>query len=92
MTGIKSVAEFDNKITYIVGYRNLYNIAVLFIALMMFLNPDATSKVLSLVVVVLGLKWMLTQVRENIDVVRINEMAFEEARTLNIEQGKKSKD
>lgn len=70
----KSYSEIDNKFTYIVGYRNLYNIAVLFVAFMAYINPDAVTKAISLVLIVLGLKWFLAQVRENIDVVMLNEM------------------
>ena len=70
--------ELDNKISYILMFRNSYNIAVLFVAGMMFLLGDATFKALSLVVVILGLKWMLTQMRENIDVVTINEEVAQE--------------
>jgi hypothetical protein len=76
----KSLSDVDNKLTYILGYRNLYNFAVLFIAYMAFLNPDAVTKALSLVLVVLGLKWLLTQVRENLDVVYLNDLASKEAK------------
>jgi hypothetical protein len=69
----KSLSEVDNKLTYVIGYRNLYNIAVLMIAVMAFLTPDAITKAISLILIVLGLKWFLTQVRENLDVVYINE-------------------
>lgn len=71
----KSLSDIDNKFTYVIGYRNLYNIAVLFIALMAFLSNNVTMQALSLIIVVLGLKWFLTQIRENLDVVYINEMA-----------------
>jgi len=70
----KSYSEIDNKFTYIVGYRNLYNIAVLFVAFMAYINPDAITKAISLILIVLGMKWFLSQVRENIDVVMLNEM------------------
>jgi len=75
----KSLSDVDNKMTYILGYRNLYNFAVLFVAFMAFLNPDAITKALSLVLVVLGLKWLLTQVRENLDVVYLNDLAANES-------------
>ena len=69
----KTVKEWDNKFTYVFGYRNTYNIAVLFVAFMMFILLDSSIKVLSLVVVILGFKWFLSQVRENLDVVALNE-------------------
>jgi len=71
--GTKSIKEIDNKLTYIIGFRNAYNIAVLFIAAMGYiLYPAAMIAVI--VLLVLGLKWFLSQIRENIDVVMINEM------------------
>jgi hypothetical protein len=69
----KTLSEIDNKLTYIVGYRNLYNIAVLMVSVMAYLTPDAITKAISLILLVLGLKWFLTQIRENIDVVYIND-------------------
>lgn len=73
----KSFREIDNKFTYIIGFRNLYNIAVLFIAAMGFLLYPATT-IAVIILLVLGLKWFLTQVRENIDTVAINELALKE--------------
>ena len=69
--------EWDNRLTYVVGHRNLFNIAVLFIAAyglttgleVMHLGADAavTVTMTMLVLIVLGLKWFLDQVVENID-------------------------
>jgi hypothetical protein len=73
----KSFKEIDNKFTYIIGFRNLYNIAVLFIAAMGYILYPATM-IAVIILVVLGLKWFLTQVRENIDTVAISEMALKE--------------
>jgi hypothetical protein len=73
----KTFKEIDNKFTYIVGFRNLYNIAVLFIAAMGYLLYPATM-IAVIILTVLGLKWFLTQVRENIDTVAISEMALKE--------------
>ena len=73
----KSFREIDNKFTYIIGFRNLYNIAVLFIAAMGFVLYPATTLAV-IILIVLGLKWFLTQVRENIDTVAISEMAMKE--------------
>jgi hypothetical protein len=79
----KSLSDIDNKLTYVIGYRNLYNIAVLFVALMVSFAANPLVQALSIVIVVLGLKWLLTQIRENLDVVYINEMASKELATLN---------
>lgn len=73
----RSFKEIDNKFTYIIGFRNLYNIAVLFIAAMGFMLYPATT-IAVIILLVLGLKWFLTQVRENIDTVAINEIALKE--------------
>jgi hypothetical protein len=73
----KKLREIDNKFTYIIGFRNVYNIAVLFVAAMGFLLYPATALIV-IVLVVLGLKWFLTQVRENIDTVAINEITTSE--------------
>jgi hypothetical protein len=73
----RSFKEIDNKFTYIIGFRNLYNIAVLFIAAMGFMLYPATT-IAVIILLVLGLKWFLTQVRENIDTVAISEMALKE--------------
>jgi cadmium resistance protein CadD (predicted permease) len=74
----KKLDEIDNKLTYVIGYRNLYNIAVLMVAVMAYLTPDAITKAISLILIVLGLKWFLTQVRENLDTVYINEQLVAE--------------
>jgi hypothetical protein len=73
----KSLSDIDNKFTYVVGYRNTYNIAVLFIAAMAYLLYPA-AMIAVIILVVLGLKWFLTQVRENLDVVYINEMSIKD--------------
>jgi hypothetical protein len=79
----KSFREIDNKFTYIIGFRNLYNIAVLFIAAMGYVLYPATT-IAVIILIVLGLKWFLTQVRENIDTVAISEMALKEHIELGI--------
>lgn len=73
----KTLKEIDNKFTYIVGYRNAYNLAVLFIATMGYLLYPA-AMIAVIILIVLGLKWFLTQVRENIDTVAINELALQD--------------
>lgn len=73
---------FDNRITFIVGYRNLFNIAVLFCCSWFFamveggaFPPEATPTVIVgiFIVVILGLKWCLTQIRENIDASAVHD-------------------
>ena len=72
----KLLKEYDNKATFIIGYRNLYNLVVLFISAM-YIAMGSQSEIQSLVgivIFVLGCKWFLTQCRENIDAMYINEM------------------
>jgi len=68
--------KVDNRLTYVVGFRNLYNIAVLSICSWFYValdsggfSPDVAPTVLmgAFILTVLGLKWFLTQIRENID-------------------------
>lgn len=63
--------KFDNRLTYIVGYRNLYNFAVLMIASMSLWFGDSLGTpyyyMLAMILYVLGFKWVIMQVRENID-------------------------
>ena len=72
----KLLKEYDNKATFIIGYRNLYNLVGLFISAM-YIAMGSQSEIQSLVgivIFVLGCKWFLTQCRENIDAMYINEM------------------
>ena len=72
----KLLKEYDNKATFIIGYRNLYNLVVLFISAM-YIAMGSQSEIQSftgIVIFVLGCKWFLTQCRENIDAMYINEM------------------
>ena len=66
---------FDNKMTFIIGYRNLYNFVVLMIASMSLYYGDVLGTpyffMLSLLLFVLGFKWFLDQVRENIDALDV---------------------
>lgn len=69
MVSLKKVTEVDNKITYLLLYRNVYNIAVLFVAFMA--DAMKSSPIIVIVLLVLGLKWTLSQIRENSDALEI---------------------
>jgi hypothetical protein len=63
---------FDEDITFVVGYRNLFNIAVMFVsAWYMFMAPGfVDSSVIyigALIMLIMGMKWFLIQVRWNLD-------------------------
>lgn len=69
--------EWDNRVTYVIGHRNLINIAVLFVSVYGMaagaevLHTGAESVVTvtmtMLIMFVLGLKWFFDQTVENID-------------------------
>jgi len=73
----QKLMNFDNKMTFIIGYRNLYNFVVLMIASMSLYYGDVLGTpyffMLSLLLFVIGFKWFLDQVRENIDALDVKD-------------------
>jgi len=73
----QKLMSFDNKMTFIIGYRNLYNFVVLMIASMSLYYGDVLGTpyffMLSLLLFVFGFKWFLDQVRENIDALDVKD-------------------
>jgi hypothetical protein len=67
------LAKFDNNLTYIVGFRNLYNICVLMVGFWSCIIPNALAAATGIIIVVLGLKWFLGQCRENIDSLDVSD-------------------
>lgn len=76
MTSLKQkFIEVDNRLTYIVGYRNLYNIAVMFVSTWFlivaqneFAGTSATVVFVgAFLMLVMSMKWFLTQIRDNVD-------------------------
>ena len=69
--------SFDNKMTFVVGYRNLYNFVVLMVAVMSLYYGEVLGTpyyfMLALLLFVLGFKWFLEQVRENIDAMDVTD-------------------
>ena len=77
MFSAKKIREIDNKLTYAVGYRNLYNIVVLAIGSVMLFTSSFNYAMLSTVgfiVFILGAHWFLEQMRQNIDAVYVSEL------------------
>lgn len=78
MFEVKKIKEIDNKVTYAIGYRNLYNIVVLAIGSVMImfsgLNSIAVMSTTGFIIFILGAKWFLDQMRENIDALSVVEM------------------
>jgi len=73
----QKLMSFDNKMTFIIGYRNLYNFCVLMIASMSLYYGDVLGTpyfyMLSLLLYIMGGKWFLDQVRENIDALDVKD-------------------
>ena len=66
----ESIKKWDNKLTFVVGYRNLYNIVVTFIAgvyLTMSGTQSGIQAFAGIILFVMGMKWFLSQCRENLD-------------------------
>ena len=72
----KKLFDADNKLTFIIGYRNLFNIAVMFWAFIYFVSShDGTlAYATGLIIFIMGCKWFLVQSRENIDAIDFYEM------------------
>ena len=72
----KKIKEMDNKITFAVGYRNLYNILILasgFVGVLF--TPLGTEfNWIAFVILVLGGKWFLSRMQDNIDTLSITEI------------------
>lgn len=82
-------SELDNRLTYIVGFRNLFNIAVMMVGFWFIYSAQTeilTDSTIVLVggflMLVLGMKWFLVQTRENIDATEVyDELKAEEIKT-----------
>ena len=68
---------FDNRMTYIIGFRNLYNFTVMAIGVMCLYFGEQLGTpyyfMLALIMFVFAGKWFLTQVRENIDTMDVTD-------------------
>ena len=77
MFSAKKIKEIDNKLTYAIGYRNLYNIVVLAIGSVMILFSGLSIAAMSsvgFIIFILGGKWFLHQMTENIDAISVSEL------------------
>jgi uncharacterized membrane protein len=75
MISAKEIKAIDNKLTFAIGYRNLYNILVLasgFVGVLF--TPLGTEfNWIAFVILVLGGKWFLTRMQDNIDTISVAE-------------------
>ena len=76
---IRKFKKIDNELNYAFLYRNMYNYAVIVLALWyLFTVPaEAVTQALGVVLLVMGFKWLLTQTRENLDTIAINKTLSE---------------
>jgi hypothetical protein len=69
---------FDKRITFIIGYRNLYAFCVAMIGAMCLYYGDVLSSsnyyMLSMILFVLSGKWFLDQMFENIDATYVQDV------------------
>ena len=69
--------RIDNRLTYIIGNRNLYNFAALFVACMSWWFADNLhSSELYMVFIILGVisgHWIESQIQQNIDATYVKD-------------------
>lgn len=72
----KQIKEIDNKLTFVIGYRNLANIIVTGIGAVMIFVPLTTFDVrmFGLVEFSIGTLFFLKQVYENIDAISVEDI------------------
>jgi hypothetical protein len=79
----KMIRKADDKINFIIGYRNLFNIVVLVLAFWFIVEsqsvglygtiPGVIEGSIGTLLMVLGGKWFLSQIRQNLDILEIKE-------------------
>lgn len=79
----KMISKADDRMNFIIGYRNLYNIVVLVLAFWFIVEsqsiglygtiPGAIEGSGGVILMVLGGKWFLSQIRQNLDILEIKE-------------------
>jgi len=63
------IRKMDDRMTFIIGYRNLYNLIAIFVAavLIVLAWQSSVGTIVGYLMLVLGTKWFLDQVYKNID-------------------------
>jgi hypothetical protein len=66
----------DDRITFVMGYRNLFNLITIFMAgvLITIASWSTEGTVIGYLMLVLGAKWLYDQVCKNIDDLEINDL------------------
>lgn len=71
----RRIKKADNQITYAIGYRNLYNIIVLAIGAvgLLITSINTTQNWVALAIFIMGGKWVITRMQENVDILAVEE-------------------
>ena len=75
MLNLKKVKEIDSKITFVLGYRQLINYMIFVVAVTAFEYGLYGESVIFLV---FGAKWFLTQIYHNFDALETDEILVKE--------------
>lgn len=61
--------KMDERMTFVLGYRNLYNLVCIFIAAVLIVLASWSSEgtIIGWLMLVLGTKWLYDQMMKNID-------------------------
>jgi hypothetical protein len=75
MISAKEIKAIDNKLTFAIGYRNLYNILVLAFGFVSFIYTQTGTEFnwIAIVILILGCKWFLSRLQDNIDTISVAE-------------------
>lgn len=80
MVDIKDIKKVDNQLTYVIGYRNLYNIMVTAVGFIMAVVLPGTQEsfLAGLIIFLIGTSNWLFQIRDNMDAISVEELARKE--------------
>lgn len=76
MSFAQKIKEMDNKVTFVIGYRNLYNIVVMALGFVTIIQVPVGS-IMSLpgvIIFILGGKWVIEQIHSNVDAITVSEL------------------
>jgi hypothetical protein len=75
MISAKEIKRIDNRMTFALGYRNLYNIVVLAVGFYGGVTTPIGSMYnwIALTIAILGGKWVLERLQENVDTLAVAE-------------------
>jgi hypothetical protein len=76
----KKIKKMDEEYTFVIGYRNLLNIALIFISAWAYLTSGGTPDIviMATIVFVLAVKWFYVQMLRNLDDLEIRALEKKE--------------